>query len=124
MCEFNGPTGINNERTELSPIQLNFYGHGQGISEAQPARTAIANGLPDPLTVFAWGPGMLGDSGSGVLDSSGRAIGIFSTIGFHSDPNYDQNAHFGTIGIVRLAPQMRFAERELGIDLTLQTVSE
>lgn len=123
MCAFAGPVGINSDTAELAPTALNFYGHGQGISEAAPARSAVANGTPNKRTLYAFGPGMLGDSGSGVLDDRGRAVGIISTIGFMSDPGYASNAHFGTIGIMRVKPQMRMAERALGIDLELETIS-
>jgi hypothetical protein len=60
-----------------------------------------------------------------VLSDDGRAVGILSTIGFHTKGDgFPQNGHFGNIGIVRLAPQIRMAERELGIDLELETIGK
>jgi hypothetical protein len=123
MCEFQGPTGINTETPAFEPVLLNFFGHGQLISEGLPARSAVANGMPSKRHVYALGPGFLGDSGSGVLSEDGRAVGILSTGGLHTkDPQFPQTGHLGTIGIVRLKPQIQLAERELLVDLKLKTI--
>jgi hypothetical protein len=56
-----------------------------------------------------------GDSGAGVISEDGRAVGVIVQFVDESGPD--------VIGITRLRPQMRRAEKVLGVDMTLLTAS-
>jgi hypothetical protein len=122
MCHFGGPTGTNDDRpAALPPTLLNHYGAGIAIGSALPARTAVALGMPDPDHVFANGVALPGDSGSGIISSDGRAVGVVVTVGVHSGSIGTGGIDAGVIGITRLTPQVNRAESVLGTDLSLQT---
>jgi hypothetical protein len=113
MCWFGGPTGWNDDRTSaLTP--LHHYGNGIGVGEVVPARTSYALGMPDPHYVYALGLVVPADSGGPVISSDGRAVGVVVTLGGHY-----RGTHSGTVGITRLRPQVRRAERVLGQTLHL-----
>lgn len=113
VCYWGGPTGSNRSRKE-SPTILRFFGNGILIGNAGvinqptlPARSALAPNLSDPDFVWAYGVGAFGDSGSGVLDDEGRAVGVLVALGVDG------------VGITRLAPQIRLAEKAMGLKLKL-----
>ncbi|MGH2739700.1 MAG: S1 family peptidase [Actinomycetota bacterium] len=118
MCHFGGPVGLNNQRTnEL--VVLHHFGHGTGIGSVPglnqpvlPARSAMASGMQDPRTVSAIGVAAPGDSGSPVISSDGRAVGVLYAIQLT-----------GTIVMTRLPHELKRAERALGVDLNLMTAS-
>lgn len=120
MCHFGGPTATNGESSE-SPDLLHHYGAGLAVGEVLPARTHVAIHTADSDQIDAIGAAIFGDSGSGVLSSDGRAIGVLVSGGVAVGIGGPGTIHFGTIGITRIAPQLGLAESALGIDLTLET---
>ena len=120
MCHFGGPTGTNAD-TGSAPVVLNHFGNGVGVGSVLPARSALAAGMPDPDHVYAAGAVVPGDSGSGIISSDGRAVGVIVTTGLHTASLGTGGLDAGTMGVTRLAPQEARAEQVLGIGLTLQT---
>lgn len=122
MCWFGGPTGINSANPGLSePVLLHHFGNGIGIGTLLPARSALALGMPDPDHVYAEGIVAPGDSGSGIISSDGRAVGVIVTVGIHSQSIGTSGIDAGTVGITRIGPQISRAQQVLGLTLTLQT---
>ena len=120
MCHFGGPNGTNTDQGS-SPIVLNHFGNGIGVGTVLPARSALALGMPDPDHVYAEGAVVPGDSGSGIISSDGRAVGVIVTTGVHSSSIGTGGIDAGTMGVTRLAPQEARAEQVLGVGMTLQT---
>ena len=117
MCHFGGPTAVNDDRPDITqPVVLNWYGNGIVVGTLLPARSALAAGMPDPDHVSAVGAAAPGDSGSGIISSDGRAVGVVVTVGVHLGTSFDS----GVIGITRLTPQVERAQQVLGVDLALQ----
>jgi hypothetical protein len=91
------------------------------VGTVLPARTALAIGMPDPDHVFANGVVVPGDSGSGIISSDGRAVGVIVTTGVHTASIGTSGVDAGTMGITRLAPQIARAAQVTGVNYTLQT---
>lgn len=122
MCHFGGPTGINDDMPSVTePVLLHQYGQGVGVGTVLPARSMIALGMPDPDHVYAEGAVVPGDSGSGVISSDGRAVGVATTSGVHAAGVGSEGLDAGTVGITRLTPQLERAEEMLDTDLQLVT---
>jgi len=122
MCHFGGPTAVNDDRPGLfEPVVLNWFGNGVGVGLVLPARSAVAMGMPSPDHVFADGAAAPGDSGSGVISSDGRAVGVLVTVGVHTASIGSDGLDAGLIGMTRLTPQVERAQQVLGVDLALQT---
>jgi hypothetical protein len=127
MCHFGGPTGQNDDGG-LGPVVLHYYGtgfltsgtsvvpEGVGLGRIAPGRSAFGVGLDDPDWVFAYGTAIYGDLGSAVISSDGRAVGLLVFAGV-----VRSETHSGTLGIIRLGPQVARAEKRLGIGLELLT---
>src|SRR5205085_10024743 len=47
MCQFGGPTGINSDVAGGTKV-LEYWGNGIGIGSTVPARSAVADGFPNP----------------------------------------------------------------------------
>lgn len=120
MCHFGGPTGTNTD-VSADTVTLEYFGRGVGVGTALPARSGVALGLPSPDHVYGFGVAVPGDSGSGVISSDGRAVGVLVTTGLHGLGFDDNGIDAGTMGITRLAPQVARAQEALGTTLTLQT---
>ena len=120
MCHFGGPTGTNGDQPS-SAVVLQHFGNGLGIGSALPARSHVALGMPDPDHVYATGAAAPGDSGSGVISSDGRAVGVLVTVGIHTGSIGTSGIDAGLVGITRIPPQEARAEQVLGTQLTLQT---
>ena len=121
MCQFGGPTAVNDDRPGLTePVVLNWFGNGVGVGVVLPARSAVAMGMPSPDHVFADGAAAPGDSGSGVISSDGRAVGVLVTVGVHTASIGSGGLDAGLIGMTRLTPQVERAQQVLGVDLALQ----
>jgi len=121
MCHFGGPTGTNDDRPGLfQPVVLNWFGNGIVAGTVLPARSALAAGMPSPDHVFAQGAATPGDSGSGVISSDGRAVGVLVTVGVHAASLGSAGGDAGLIGITRLTPQVERAQQVLGVNLDLQ----
>ncbi len=121
MCHFGGPTAVNDDQPGLTQlVVLNWFGNGVGVGAVLPARSALALGMPDPDHVFAQGLVAPGDSGSGVISSDGRAVGVLVTVGVHAASVGLGGLDAGVIGITRLTPQVERAQAILGVNLDLQ----
>src|SRR2546429_937676 len=111
MCHFGGPTAVNDDRPGLfEPVVLNWFGNGVGVGLVLPARSAVAMGMPSPDHVFADGAAAPGDSGSGVISSDGRAVGVLVTGGGHTASIGSDGLDAGRIGRNGLTPQVRRAQ--------------
>lgn len=134
MAHFGGPTGLHDELS-AEPTLLYHYGWGvhgvNGEPEVedccafeQPAhgRTALATSMADPFLVRVVDLAGGGDSGSAVISADGRAVGIVSAANYagHSVTTAE-GVETGNGVYVRLGPQIAFAERNLGIQLRLET---
>lgn len=127
MCHFGGPTDRNDDGGS-GPVVLHYYGtgfltyrisvvpEGVGLGRVAPGRSAFAVGLDDPDWVFAFGTGVYGDLGSPVISSDGRAVGLLVFAGVARS-----GTHSGTLGIMRLGPQVGPAQERLRIGLELMT---
>lgn len=106
MCHFGGPTGVDASRPPRGRlVRLQHYGQGIVTGNVTPARTFVANGMPNPNEVFAQGTVAPGDSGGPVTRrGTGKAVGLVVTIG--GGP--------GLVGITRLPPQEARAEAVIG----------
>ena len=123
MCDFGGPTGINDD-INGDPKVMRYFGNGVGIGTALPARSAVALGFPNADHVYGLGLALPGDSGSAVITDDGRAVGVLVTTGVHGF-GYDENGvDFGTMGITRIGPQMARASQALGVKLSMVTVKK
>jgi len=123
MCHFGGPTGVNADISEETTV-LHHFGNGVAVGDVLPARSAVAFGLPHPDHVYAGGAVVPGDSGSGIISSDGRALGVIVTTGLHSQSIGFPVIDAGTMGVTRIAPQVDRAETVLGISLTLETAPQ
>jgi hypothetical protein len=123
MCHFGGPTGTNSDQGS-GTLLLHHFGQGVGVGTVLPGRSAVATGTPDPDHVFADGAAVPGDSGSGVISSDGRAVGVLVTVGVHLGSIGTGGIDAGDVGITRLAPQQSRAEQVLGTSLTLVTAPQ
>lgn len=112
MCHFGGPTGINSEAS-AEPSVLRFYGNGLVTGDVLPARSALALSMADPDEVFLTGLAAPGDSGAGVIDAQGRAVGVLVTVGVHNGGLGSDGVELGTVGVTRLAPQLERARQAM-----------
>jgi hypothetical protein len=123
MCNYGGPTGINDDISD-GPKVLQYFGNGVGIGSTVPARSAVAMGFPNADHVYAAGLALPGDSGSAVITDDGRAVGVLVTTGLHG-LGFDENGvDFGTMGITRISPQIARASQALGLQFTMVTVGK
>lgn len=114
MCFFGGPTSAS---TATGPGFIHYFGNGLAIGEILPARSALVTNVTSPDHVYAQGVVLPGDSGGGVIDDAGRAVGVLVTTGVHADRPSDS----GTVGITRLQPQLARAAKILRLRFTLRT---
>jgi hypothetical protein len=75
MCHFGGPDGMY-AKHDPGPVPVHHYGNGVYWGEAMPARTHLALSRADPDIVYLIGEGGPGDSGSGIIDLNGEAVGV------------------------------------------------
>lgn len=78
-----GPTAVGGATAELDDVYS--YGNSSlrlGLTQLSPKRGVSLGTTPDGWshTVYTLSPGIPGDSGSGFLDATGKAIGTLSTI--------------------------------------------
>ncbi|MEX2459045.1 MAG: hypothetical protein WD770_08680 [Actinomycetota bacterium] len=120
MCHFGGPTGINSATTSATTV-LHHFGQGLGVGLLVPGRSAVAVGMPDPDHVFAMGAVVPGDSGSGIISSDGRAVGVIVTTGVHIASLGTSGVDAGLMGVTRLAPQLARANQVTGVSYSIVT---
>ena len=102
---FGGPVGLDEDGTSVGE-QVLTYGNSSlrfGIRATSPKRGVSLGDAFDGWrhTIYTATPGISGDSGSGVLDGSGRAIGTLSTLAALPYP--------GSNGVGDLAREMAYA---------------
>lgn len=117
MCHFGGPTGYFDSRRGQHVLQ--YYGNGLAIGDVLPARTAVTTYVQSRHHVYAYGFVVFGDSGAGVIDYNGKAVGVAVTTGAHYGGVWDN----GLMGITRLKPQVQRAQDVMNVDLRLRTAS-
>jgi hypothetical protein len=102
---FGGPTGLG------GPVGTgeNVYSYGNsslrfGLAPLSPKRGVAVTSTPGgwSTTVYTVTPGIPGDSGSGFLDSSGKAIGVLSTVALAPLP--------ASNGVGTLAKEVAYAQ--------------
>jgi hypothetical protein len=120
MCHFGGPTGINSATTSATTV-LHHFGQGVGVNLLVPGRSAVALGMPDPDHVYALGTVVFGDSGSGIISSDGRAVGVIVTTGVHIASLGTAGVDAGLMGVTRLAPQLARAAAVTGVGYSIVT---
>ncbi len=109
MCHWGGPTGLANAGT----FQADHYGWGMGYGIA--AFTRPRSGYLTFTGTESWaftGTAIFGDSGSGVINSDGPALGTLTHVGVGFIGNT-----FGT----RTSHGVDLAEQETGLQLSLET---
>jgi hypothetical protein len=111
MCHFGGPTSLY-DAFDSTPLVLHQYGRGIVLGDTVPGRSGftVTGGNDNMITAYL--PVTFGDSGSGVIDSDGRAMGV--AVAISANP-------LGPTVISRLDVGLALAEQRLGIDLTLVT---
>lgn len=120
MCHFGGPTGIY-KGTSNDAATINFFGNLSDVGKVLPARNFIAaTGFPHRHNVDAFGVAVFGDSGGPATLNDGKALGVAvgTGFGFSSLPG-QSDFTAGNVFLVRLPPQIKEAERALGIDLRI-----
>jgi len=121
MCHFGGPTAMFDKTVSGRLVTLHHYGNGLGVGDTVPARTHYTYGMPDPDHVYGWGAIIQGDSGAGLIDDRGRAIGVIVTNGLHGIGFGSGAIDGGTFGVTRIKPQVTRASAAMRISLRLLT---
>jgi hypothetical protein len=116
MCYFGGPDGMYT-RHEPTPLVVEFFGNSPAYRDVLPARSGLAPDTTDAYAVDAFMPVAHGDSGSGVIDQAGEAVGVLSEGVGVDGPN---GAVVGQPSVLsRLDVGVARAERALHIKLAL-----
>jgi hypothetical protein len=117
-----GPTGIY-DAMSASPLTFCFFGQGQVVGSAAPARHLYATAATQPNVIDVWGAVHLGDSGSPVVDVRGKAVGWLVTVADGSDTpvTVGSNGGYetGYERVTRIGPQVSAAENSMHQRLTL-----
>ena len=116
VIHWGGPVGTYTKH-DPSPVVVRHFGNGQNVSFVAPARSGVAADTMDHRRVVFEGAVHDGDSGSPLMTSDGRAIGIVTFRGVEGSGG---RVSAGTFA-VRLDRFLPGAERALGTTLTLQT---
>jgi len=116
---FGGPTGVG------GPVASggNVYSYGNsslrlGLSPLSPKRGVVVDNSPGGWSsdVYTVTPGIPGDSGSGFLDDSGKAVGVLSTVAIAPLP--------ASNGVGTLAKEIAYAQSHGVSGLTLVNGTE
>jgi hypothetical protein len=120
MCHFGGPDGIY-QKHEATPSVLHYFGRSPMYDDVLPARSAIAPNTLDQSGVFSIGESAGGDSGSGVINGQGEAVGILTgSVGYMTP--IGPFGHGDTV-IARLDEDLKRAQRALHIKLTIRSAA-
>jgi hypothetical protein len=108
---FGGPTGLRDTPINAGESVLS-YGNSPlrgGLSYLSPKQGVSLGTDPDGWehTVYTLSPGVPGDSGSGFIDSEGKAFGVLSTLAIAPLP--------GSNGVADLAKCLKYAQDHSGI---------
>ena len=106
-----GPVGINTTGLKTG-ASVYFYGNsslygGNGQIAPKSGTSTGDSGKGWSHNFYTSPPGVPGDSGSGILDGSGRAVGVLSTIGLVPNPGENSAGD--------LARELAFARKHSGI---------
>ena len=117
---FGGPVALDTDGTNVGETVIS-YGNSSlrfGLRATSPKRgTSLGDAFDGwSHTVYTASPGIPGDSGSGVLDGSGRAIGTLSTLNLLP--------YAGSNGVSDLARQLDYARTHGMPGLTLVAGTE
>ena len=103
---FGGPVGLDTDGTSVGEQVVSYGSSGLrlGLRDTSPKRGISLGDAFDGWshTVYTATPGIPGDSGSGVLDGAGRAIGTLSTVNALPYP--------GSNGVSDLAREIAYAQ--------------
>jgi trypsin-like peptidase len=115
-----GPTGLNTTGSPPGETVLS-YGNSKLWPDVESLKrkrgttlTTTGNGWSHVVLTLT--PGIPGDSGSAVLDSSGRALGVLSTLNLLPLP--------GTNGVGDLSRELAYLEAHSGMHVTLANGTE
>jgi hypothetical protein len=108
---FGGPTALGTEAAGIGELAY-AYGNAptrQGIAELSPKRGTVLKRTDEDWTYLTYfvTPVIPGDSGSGVLDEQGRALGVASSLVLLPYPAAN--------GVVSLALALAYAQKHSGI---------
>lgn len=113
--EFGGPVGLDTDGTSVGEPVVSYGSSGLrlGLEDTSPKRGVSLGDAFEGWThtVYTATPGIPGDSGSAVLDGSGRAIGTLSTVAVLPYP--------GSNGVSDLAHEIGYARSHGVPGLTL-----
>lgn len=115
MPFFGGPTGLNTTGTALGEV-VHTYGNSElrlGIELLSP-KNGVSTGTGAggwTHNVYTVTPGIPGDSGSGVIDGSGKALGILSTLMLAPLPASNE--------VTDLSRALNYANNHTSLDLRL-----
>jgi hypothetical protein len=126
VLQFGGPTGLADSDAFTVGEHVVSYGNSQlrqGLEPTNPREGYLTNPGEQESDITALTPGIPGDSGSGVMDDQGRALGVLITVGVSASVGTD-GAGTGTNGITNLDVALAFAEDQTGMDLELQTYEQ
>jgi hypothetical protein len=106
-----GPEGINTNGVKTG-ASVYFYGNSSltGGSDQVAPKTGTSTGDSGngwSHNFYSSPPGVPGDSGSGILDSNGKAVGVLSTIGLFPDAGENSAGDLGR--------ELAFAQQHSGI---------
>ena len=115
VCHFGGPTGLAEEPDLALLGRLVQYGQGRLFGQLVPARSELLVASSEEVVLSA-GAAAPGDSGSPLLTSDGRAVGIVVGTG----PAALGLVGTGVVFSTRLGPQLRRATELTGVGYELQ----
>jgi hypothetical protein len=79
MCHFGGPDGMYT-RHDPTPMVAEYFGNSPAYRSVLPARSAIVPDTEDANAIQAIGIAAHGDSGSGIINQAGEALGVMSEV--------------------------------------------
>lgn len=125
VLHFGGPTGIVDSGALQGGERILFYGNSgvrMGVEQTNWHEGILTTTGEYKSAGHAVTPGIPGDSGSGVVDAQGRAVGVLVTLGLILDAGGPTPLTWtGTNGITNLDAALEFAEANAGLRLELQT---
>jgi hypothetical protein len=116
---FGGPDGLHRGAVgagaQVYSYQNSNLRQGVGTTSAKQGVNLADDGGGRSHEVATVTPGVPGDSGSGFMDSSGRAFGLLSTLNLEPVP--------GTNGVADLASALDYANQNGGLDDKIELVN-
>lgn len=116
MLHFGGPVGVATSADVATGDKVLTYGNSGMRPTEEPLswhEGYVVESSAWSSTVYTLTPGIPGDSGSGVLDAEGRALGIVVTL--------TVLPLAGSNGVTHLDKALAYAKEHAGLDVTLAT---